>query len=157
MARIRRPDAVLKALETDDWLMAFIKMGYGDMFGLSVRSLWFRTEKAHPLALLPSMRLLVYGTFDGEAVAVAIEELHEAGHLSTVEFGREYAAVMYVDIPFWTGQRSNFVPGQENRKLTEAEMDASREAVGRAMVDLGAAEIGFYDAELRSILRVWWD
>ncbi len=149
------PKAVLKALETDDWLEAMVKMVWGDDFGLPVRSLRFLTEKAHPLKVLRAIRLIP--DFDGEAIASAIEDLHEGGHLSSVEFGRENTPVLYLWIPAWTNQRSNWIPGDPSRKLTEEEMDISRRLVGQAMVNLGADEVDFYDPETHIVLRAWWD
>lgn len=154
---VKNPEAILKALDTDDWLTALVKMAYGDLFGLPVRSLTFRTEPAHPLKILPAIRQVTMNRFNGEDVAGAIERLHEEGHLAAVEFGQEGTPVLYLTVPFFTNQKSNWIPADEARPLSEPEVNASREAVGQAMFEVRAVAVGFYDEEFRSNIRAWWD
>ncbi len=115
---------------------AVIKIGYGDLYDLDVRLLWFRerinrNRVRQVLALVPS-----YGRFRGKKVGKELEALIDNHFVDFVYFGREYSPVLYLHLT-----------------ITEDQSKA-REIVEQVMRDRGAQEV--QDDGLNSI-RVWWD
>lgn len=78
-----------------------------------------------------AMRAAVGGNrFDPQAVANTFRELFDGA--MSVEFGREASAVMYVGVPYFTGQRMDQVrmgtriPNEERQTYTQAVIDWAR-------------------------------
>lgn len=121
----------------DSYLEAFVRLGYGDAFGLPVRSLHFRTERFSPdkaekiLSIVDS-----YNEFDGPEVGHVVKALGERGLIDSVSFGREYSPVLYLGLP------------REDRKRAAGEvMDVLQSfAADETDVVHGGMEV-----------RAWWD
>jgi len=124
---------ILKALKVDTLAGALVKLGYGDLFDLSVRSLDFRTGHLGQDDAASAIRIVdSYNEFVGEDVATAVENLFADGHTRRVQFGREGSPVLYLS-------------------LTD---DGDSEEVMEAMSELKADEI---DAQPGDVIRAWWD
>lgn len=141
--------ACFRLLGVRNWEEAFVTLGYGDVFGLPVRSLHFRTERMRPEIVTPLIRLVPqYNAFEGPAVADAVLLLRERGFISSVEFGREGSPVLYLYIPSWVGT------DEERRRLDDEEIETAKTAVKQAMTELLADEIG---EDVPNTIRAWWD
>lgn len=141
--------ACFRLLGVRNWEEAFVMLGYGDVFGLPVRSLNFRTERMRPEVIAPLIRLVPnYNNFEGSMVADAVLLLRERGFVDGAEFGRESSPVLYLHIPYWVGQ------GEERRRLEPDEIDVAKKATMDAMKELEADEI---DEDVPNTIRAWWD
>jgi hypothetical protein len=145
--------------------MEFVKLGFGDDFGLEFRSLHFRTEELTTDEAQAVIRLINYEEFDGAKIAEAISQFK--GRFAACEFGREGSPVLYVRLPCWTHQREGSPARKDGVRIEEAENDSLVAMLRDTFVEkLGASEFGaqktfadvpgVYVADKRK-LRVWWD
>src|SRR4051794_32827897 len=133
----------------------FVRLGFGDDFGLDFRSLSFRTEALTTDEAQAVMRIINYDEFDGVKVAEAIGDLK--GKIAAYEFGRENSPVLYVKFPYWTHQREGTLEGSSGTKIEDAENDLLIARLEDMLVSkLGASEFGAVIGDKRTI-RVWWD
>lgn len=133
----------------------FVRLGFGDDFGLDFRSLSFRTEALTTDEAQAVMRLINYEEFDGVKVAEAIG--HLKGKIEAYEFGRENSPVLYVKFPYWTHQREGSVKGRSGTRIEDAGNDLFVAQLEDMLVSkLGASEFGAVLTDKRMI-RVWWD
>jgi hypothetical protein len=133
----------------------FVKLGFGDEFGLDFRSLYFRTEALTTDEAQAVMRLINYEEFDGVKVAEAIGQFK--GRIAAYEFGREGSPVLYVGLPYWTHQCEGSLPGKAGTRIEDAESDSLAAMLKDTLVTtLGASEFEAVNADKRK-LRVWWD
>lgn len=101
----------------------FVRLGYGDNFGLHFRSLYFRTGELTTAEAQAVMRIIdEYNSFDGRKVADAIEQFK--GKIAAYEFGRESSPVLYIQLPHWTHHREGSAPGASGTAISDAEHDA---------------------------------
>jgi len=128
--------------------------GFEDMGGM----LNARTNSTSDIpSIAEAIRLIEgYNDFYGEDVANKLHELHERGVIMGVSFGREGSPVMYVEIPYWTNQVSNYDDGDTKniRRLTEKERNEMKNIVKNSGSELKADEI-FEDTDMS--IRLWWD
>ena len=133
----------------------FVRLGFGDDFGLDFRSLYFRTEALTTDEAQAVMRLINYDDFDGVKVAEAIGQFR--GNIAAYEFGREGSPVLYVKLPYWTHQREGSPKGKAGTRIEDTENDILVARIEDTLVSkLGASEFGAVITDKRMI-RVWWD
>jgi hypothetical protein len=133
----------------------FVRLGFGDDFGLDFRSLYFRTEALTTDEAQAVMGLINYDVFDGVKVAEAIGQFR--GKIAAYEFGREGSPVLYVKLPYWTHEREGCPKGKTGTKIEDAENDLLVARFEDTLVSkLGASEFGAVIPDKRMI-RVWWD
>jgi hypothetical protein len=133
----------------------FVKLGYGDNFGLSFRSLYFRTEELTTAEAQAAMRTISYDGFDGNKVAEAIEQFR--GKFVAYEFGREGSPVLYVCLPYWTHQREGEAPSKMGTRIDNAEIDMLVAKLKDTLVGkLHADEFDIVEMGWRKV-RAWWD
>ncbi len=136
--------------------MEFVKLGFGDDFGLDFRSLHFRTEELTTDEAQAVMRLINYEEFDGAKIAEAISQFK--GRIAAYEFGREGSPVLYVRLPYWTHQREGSPRRKAGVRIEDAENDSLVAMLRDTFVEkLGASEFGAGDVVDKRKLRVWWD
>ncbi len=146
-------------------LRQFVRLGYGDLHDLEVRSLDFQTEEVSTAELQELVKLVPdYNAFNGAAIAKGLEELR--GEIMHFSFGREGSPVIYVDLAYWLGQQEKACPGQrcadgwgkpkDDRRLTAAEHAAIVARVKAVFTRLHADEIDVQEQDDHRI-RVWWD
>jgi hypothetical protein len=135
--------------------IAFVKYGYGDDFGLKVRSIDFKTEvvpteEAQALARVVKQ----YNEYYGEKIANAMEQFK--GRVEGWQFGREGSVVLYVHLPHWTNQQEE-PPGSEPQRISPEVIQKLKDELRVAFVDVCHAD-EFDDAEFSDhIVRIWWD
>ena len=133
----------------------FVRLGFGDNFGLDFRSLYFKTEALTTDEAQVAMKLIKYDDFDGVKVAEAISQFK--GEVAAYEFGREDSPVLYVRLPHWTHQREGSPKGKSGTRIEDAENDLLVARLKDTLVSkLGASEFGAVITDKRMI-RVWWD
>jgi len=133
----------------------FVRLGFGDDFGLDFRSLYFKTEALTTDEAQAVMRLINYDDFDGVKVAEAIGEFK--GSIAAYEFGREGSPVLYVKLPSWTHQRESSRKRKAGTRIEDADNDLLVASLEHTLVSkLGASEFGAVVGDERTI-RVWWD
>lgn len=151
----------LKVLGIKSWVEAFVLLGYGDVYDLPVRSLDFRTENLNPEQLIPGIRVVPgYNNFDGDRVADAVAMLHREGMLMSVPFGREGSPVLYLNIPYWTHQRSNEKAWGQGEQIPEELREHYFTWIEDAMRGLRADEIDRIEVASGMAspgIRAWWD
>lgn len=104
----------------------FVRLGFGDLFGLAGRSLYFTSDELDTKSAQEVVRVIKeYGSFRGEKVAWAIGEIEKVwrskDHEISFRFGREYFPVLYVKLPF-LGSRAygpRVLKSREILKVTE--------------------------------------
>jgi hypothetical protein len=89
-------------------VMGFIKLCFGDDFGLDFRSLHSRTQELTTDEAQTVIRLINYGEFDVAKISEAISQFK--GRIAAYEFGREGSPILYVRLPYWTHQRESSPP-----------------------------------------------
>jgi hypothetical protein len=135
--------------------IAFVKLGYGDSFGLGFRSLYFRTDRLTTIEAQAVMRIIEYNGFDGNKVADAIEQFK--GKFAAYEFGREGSPVLYVSLPYWTHQREGAPRGNMGERIDDTENDTLVAKLRDALVErLGADEFDVVKMDSPKV-RIWWD
>jgi hypothetical protein len=108
------------------------------------------TRQASELVLL----VPEYGPFKGSEVAKAIQRF--AGRVSGVAFGREGSPVLYLHLPYWTGQREGPLPRPQGSKISDQENEQLVKELRKVFVDeLGAEEFGT-DSINKRVIRIWW-
>jgi hypothetical protein len=133
----------------------FVKLGYGDQFGLGFRSLYFRTDELTTAEAQEAMRNIEYNGFDGNRVADAIEQFK--GKIAAYEFGRESSPVLYVCLPYWTHQLEGEPHGKMGKHIDDAEIDALVAKLRDTLVGkLRADEFEVVKMGWRKV-RAWWD
>ena len=133
----------------------FVRLGFGDDFGLGFRSLYFRTEALTTDEAQAIMRLINYDDFDGVKVAEAIDQFR--GKIVAYEFGREGSPVLYVKLPYWTHQCEGSPKGKAGTRIEDDENCLLVARLEDTLVSkLAASEFGPVIADKRMI-RVWWD
>jgi hypothetical protein len=108
------------------------------------------TRQASELVLL----VPEYGPFKGAEVAKGIQRF--AGRVSGVAFGREGSPVLYVHLPYWTGQREGrLIPGT-GTKISNKDNAQLVAELRKVFVDeLEAEEFG-PDSINERVIRIWW-
>jgi hypothetical protein len=108
------------------------------------------TRQASELVLL----VPEYGPFKGAEVAKAIQRF--AGRVSGVAFGREGSPVLYLHLPYWTGQREGPLPRPQGSKISDQDNEQLVKELRKVFVDeLGAEEFG-PDSINKRVIRIWW-
>jgi hypothetical protein len=136
--------------------IAFVRLGYGDQFGLDFRSNNFRTDEMTTEDTQAVLRIVdEYNDFSGKKVADAIGQFR--GRISSYEFGREGSPVLYIRLPYWTHQQEGAAPGSSGRRIDDAE----NEALISLLRDVFVTKLGADEFEVDQIqgrkFRVWWD
>ncbi|MBS0447759.1 MAG: hypothetical protein JSR59_17605 [Proteobacteria bacterium] len=135
----------------------FVRLGFGLFLpgGKNFQSTEFLTpllsteQAAHLVELVPE-----YRTFRGKAVAEAIRRL--SGWVSGVQFGREGAPVVYIELPYWTDQREGPVTVGTGARISDEENAKFVEELRAVFVgQLGAEEFG-PDRIRKRLIRIWW-
>jgi hypothetical protein len=133
----------------------FVRLGFGDEFGLHFRSLCFRTEALTTDEAQAVMRLLNYDEFDGVKVTEAIGQFK--GKIAAYEFGREGSPVLYVKLPYWTHEREGSPKAKAGTRIEDAENDSLIARFEDTLVSkLAASEFGAVITDKR-LIRVWCD
>lgn len=135
--------------------LAFVKLGYGDMFGRQFRSLNFNTEELNTDDAQRVIRLVdSYNAFKGEKVAAALTQFR--GRVTSYQFGRERSPVLYINLPYWTHQREGSPKGQGER-IDDAEFrKLVAELRGIFSGTLACDEFELDPVRKRTV-RIWWD
>jgi hypothetical protein len=132
----------------------FVRLGYGDNFGLHFRSPYFRTDELKTDEAQAVMRIIdEYNRFDGKKVADAIEQYR--GRIAAYEFGRESSPVLYIQLPHWTHHREGSAPGTMGTPIGDAEYHALVAELRDTFVGkLGADEFGTDEFERGELDKV---
>ena len=120
------------------WTEAFVRLGYGDIFGFPTRSLHWKTQDSNPVDVADIIEPIDYNEFEGAMVAHTLRQWGSEGIVSSVEFGREYSPVLYIRM---------------HRDAPEGARDALMEVL-RSPHMLKADEV---DVETGGVVRAWWD
>lgn len=129
----------------------FVRLGYGDLFGVPFRSLDFLAEFSNLSQAAEAIRLVEsYNDFNGVEVADALLALQRNDMVGRVEFGREYSPVLYLHVPWQIVTGS----GGKGRQLTEQERGHALVVIKKIMKQLKADEI---DVRPGDVIRAWWD
>lgn len=131
----------------------FVSIGFRLNKEQRFQSTEFLTPRLRVSQAVSLIRLVKqYNEFDGERVAAAVEKLR--GRVSGVEFGREGSPVLYIELPYWTHQREESVPGSRGVKISDDENERLVAEIKRLFLDeLKADEFSVN----RRRIRVWWD
>ena len=177
-----KADQLLKELGIETHAQFRVAVVYGNHGLPSVGDLDVSSSD-DPLELANAIEKEVpsYNDFKGRLVAQAIRDLHNSGLISSVSFGREASPVLYVEVPYWTGQASNLdrlgedwdKAHGESRKYTDQErgsmfnkiIDRLRETVPDELGWQKAADHGSYETDRLTgtareqpyKVRAWWD
>ncbi len=139
---------------TSDFL---VKLIFGEDHCMPVRLLDTQAEAygSRVPELIEAVRLVrAYNNFRGDEVADALKGLHERGCISSVKFGREGSPVVYVGVPYWTNQASNY----DNKDVRRQYDDKERKAMYSAIKDgLQPTDPDEYDIDQFGEVRAWWD
>lgn len=127
----------------------FVKLGYGDMFDLGTRSLYFSTEGM----LIDEASEVVkvvrgYNNFNGQELSEALRKiaaLWPSSHQQVMfSFGREGSPVLHIHFPYWKSTSKRF----ENRE----------ELIKQSLNILRKCEPDeLNDTENIRGYRAWWD
>lgn len=125
----------------------FVRYGYES-------SLEFKSGSMSPQEAAKVVKLVKsYNEYRGAAVAKAVLKLKNIA--GSIQFGREYSPVLYVEIPYWTNQKAN--PSAEEkknpRKYTDAERMKISNNVERILKSTKPDEL-WYE---KGYMRAWWD
>jgi hypothetical protein len=128
----------------------FVRLGYGDCFGLPVRSLDFRTEGMEADLAQEVVALVEgYNEYKAATVAKAVGLIAQVWASEcqqvTFAFGRERSPVLYVRAPWWLTEDKRM---EETERLTK--ISETREILRAAKAD-ELDDIG------ESTIRAWWD
>ncbi len=139
-----------------DQAIAFVKLGYGDLFDMSFRSLNFTTEELDTESTQSVVSLVKsYNSFDGNKIAQALSQFK--GRISSYQFGREGSPVLYINLPYWTHQREGDNSNTRGTKIEDSEFRKLLGELRQVFVnDLYCDEFDVDSIRKRTV-RVWWD
>jgi len=131
----------------------FIKLGFGLDEAVRFQAIQLLTPRLRTIQAKQLVALIKsYNNFEGEKVAEALAEFR--GKVSAIEFGREGSPVLYIDLPYWTHQREETMPGGVGEKIPDNENSKLVKRLEQVFVrNLAADE---FNVEGRRI-RIWWD
>jgi hypothetical protein len=126
---------------------------FGDDHNLKIRNLDAKVD-INPQEAPQLIKLVKnYNEFNGEKVAKAVQKVKN--DLMNVKFGREGSCVLYLELPYWTNQKSGFKSG-ENRRLSDAEIAAIKNKIKATFAKTKYNEYD-YEGLTDNTLRIWWD
>lgn len=139
-----------------DDAVAFVKLGYGDLFEAEFRSLDFLTDELDTRAAQAVVAVVdQYNAYDGARVAEALARFE--GRISHYRFGRDQSPVLFVALPHWTGQREGMPAGERGKRIDAKAHAKLVDELREVFVDqLQADEFGT-DPIFERTLRIWWD
>ena len=127
----------------------FVKLGYGDDYGLGLRSLHFRTDEMDANEACEVVKVVKgYNRFNGEELAKVIKEIAKLWPSShqqvSFSFGREGSPVLYTHFPYW--------------KSTAERFEDREELIKKSLALLKICEPDELDEDCVGFqFRAWWD
>lgn len=136
---------------------SFVVLGFGDIVsGEPFRSLDFLTDAVSTSEAQDLIRLVKsYNAFDGERVASALERFR--GRVGGWKFGRCGSPLLHVELPYWTHQVEETLPGTQGARISQENHEALMLELQQTFVDELEADVFETIDDSEHEVRIWWD